>query len=78
MNLILLRGGFPPIAVRPEDRPAYIRALQGAQSGAGAESFNRLLYERLDATLGEYLDALREALTAPKPTRKTEDPTPRA
>lgn len=24
MNLILIRGGYPPIAVRPEDRPEYI------------------------------------------------------
>jgi Fic family protein len=62
MNLLLIRGGYPPIAVRPEDRPAYIRALQEAQAGQGAESFDRLLYERLDATLGEYLSALKEAL----------------
>lgn len=58
MNLILIRGGFPPIAVRPEDRPAYIRALQQAQAGAGTESFDTLLYQRLDATLREYLNAL--------------------
>jgi Fic family protein len=28
MNLILIRGGYPPIAVRPEDRLEYIRSLQ--------------------------------------------------
>jgi Fic family protein len=61
MNLILIRGGYPPIAVRPEDRPAYIRALQQAQAGEGTESFDALLYERLDATLGEYLSVLQEA-----------------
>jgi Fic family protein len=33
MNLILIWGGYPPIAVRPEDRPAYIRALRQAQAG---------------------------------------------
>ena len=65
MNLILLRGLYPPVAVRPEDRPAYIRALQDAQAGRGPEAFDRLLYERLDATLAEYLNALRQAL----PTR---------
>jgi hypothetical protein len=26
MNLVLSPGGYPPIAVRPEDRPAYIGA----------------------------------------------------
>jgi cell filamentation protein, protein adenylyltransferase len=66
MNLVLLRGGYPPVAVRPEDRPAYIGALQDAQAGRGSEIFDRLLYERLDSTLGEALSALQEALTAPK------------
>jgi Fic family protein len=60
MNLILIRSGYPPVAVRPEDRLSYIRSLQHAQAGAGTESFDRLLYERLDATLNEYLSALRD------------------
>lgn len=62
MNLVLIRGGYPPVAVRPEDRLGYIRALQQAQAGQGDEAFDRLLYERLDATLGECLGALQEAL----------------
>jgi Fic family protein len=70
MNLILIRGGYPPIAVRPADRAAYIHALQEVQTGQGPESFNRLLYKRLDATLGEYLSAAKEALSAqPAPTK---------
>jgi Fic family protein len=63
MNLILIRGGYPPVAVRPEDRLTYIRSLQDEQAGQGSERFNRLLYERLDATLGEYLGALQETPT---------------
>lgn len=62
MNLILIRGGYPPVAIRPEDRAAYIDALQNAQAGRGTAAFERLLYERLDATLGEYIGAAREAL----------------
>jgi Fic family protein len=69
MNLILLRGGYPPIAVRPQDRLAYLDALQQAQGGGSAAALNRLLYERLAAALGEYLSAWRQALPAP--------PTPR-
>ncbi|HUN44385.1 MAG TPA: Fic family protein [Acetobacteraceae bacterium] len=65
MNLILLRGGYPPVAVRPEDRPAYLTALQEAQAGRGDAAFRRLLYERLDATLDEYVTAAREAHLAP-------------
>jgi Fic family protein len=63
MNLVLIRGGYPPVAVRPEDRLDYIRSLQLAQAGEGSESFNGLLYKRLDATLGEYVSALEEALS---------------
>jgi Fic family protein len=77
MNLVLIRGGYPPVAVRPEDRLAYIRALQQAQAGQGPEAFNRLLYERLDATLGEYLSASREALPPPtRPTKNEPGPAP--
>jgi cell filamentation protein, protein adenylyltransferase len=65
MNLILLRGGYPPVAVRPGDRAAYINALQTAQSGHGTDPFDRLLYERLDAALDEYIAALNASL--PKP-----------
>ncbi len=61
MNLILIKGGYPPVAVRPEDRLAYIRPLQQSQLGLGTESFDTLLYERLDATLGKYLDAFEQA-----------------
>ncbi len=61
MNLILIRGGYLPIAVRPEDRPAYIRALQQSQAGQETESFDNLLYQRLDATLAEYLSAFEKA-----------------
>jgi Fic family protein len=62
MNLILIRGGYPPVAVRPEDRLDYIRSLQQEQAGHGTEGFSALLYERLDATLAEYLTALQEGL----------------
>jgi hypothetical protein len=48
--------------LRPHDRPAYIAVLQKAQSGDGAEDFERLLYERLDVTLDEYIAALNAAL----------------
>ena len=76
MNLVLFRGGYPPVAVRPQDRPAYIGSLQDAQAGRGRERSDRLLYERLDATLGESLKALQEALTAPtqpEPSRRQAD-----
>jgi len=60
MNLILIRAGYPPLAIRPEDRADYIRSLQEAQAGQDAADFDNLLYRRLDASLGEYLSVLRE------------------
>ncbi len=66
MNLVLIRGGYPPVAVRPEDRPAYTAALQQARADQGAETFERFLYERLDGTLEEYVGAFREALSTLK------------
>jgi len=71
MNLILIRGGYPPVAVRPEDRPVYVDALQQGQAGRGTAAFERLLYERLDSTLGEYITAAREALPATTSRDKT-------
>ncbi len=61
LNLILIRGGYPAITIRPEDRPAYIRALQKAQAGEGTDSFTALLCERLDAVLDDYLSVLEQA-----------------
>jgi hypothetical protein len=28
MNLMLIRGGYPPVAVGPEDRKTYLDALE--------------------------------------------------
>ena len=69
MNLVLIRAGYPPVAVRPEDRPAYVRALQQAQAGEGTTAFEALLYERLDTTLSDYLSALG-AMVEPRRRRR--------
>lgn len=57
MNLVLARCGYPPIAVRPEDRPAYIAALERSQQSADHMAFDTLLFTRLDQTLDMYLAA---------------------
>ena len=61
MNLILIRLGCPTVAVRAKDCLSYIQVLQLAQAGQGIQRFDALLYESLDATLGEYWSALTEA-----------------
>ena len=60
MNLLLLRGGYVPVSVRPEDRGAYLGALERASLAEDLRSFQALMHQRLDATLGEYLSVLRE------------------
>ena len=62
MNLVLIRGGYPPVAVRPEDRKPYLDALERASLAGDLQPFQMFMYERLDATLGAYLSALEEAL----------------
>jgi Fic family protein len=78
MNLLLLRGGYPPVAVRPEDRKTYLDALEHASMREDLTPFRSFMYQRLDATLVEYLSALREALPpeakADKPTRPEPKP----
>ena len=61
MNLILLRAGYPAIAVRPEDRPVYIAALEAAQRDGDNAGFDLLMFRRLDKTLDIYLAAARQA-----------------
>ncbi|WP_420962177.1 Fic family protein [Brucella sp. IR073] len=70
MNLILIRGGYPPIAIRPEDRPAYIAALEEGQAGQGYEAFDRLMFSRLDQTLDLYLSAVTESFSSENSQRQ--------
>ena len=65
MNLVLIRAGYPPVAVRPEHRPAYLAALERDQATGDAEPFHALMHERLDAALELYLDAARHAQPRP-------------
>lgn len=62
MNLMLIRGGYPPVTVRPEDRNAYLDALERGSLANDLAPFQTLMHERLDAVLAEYLGVLREVL----------------
>ena len=65
MNLLLLRGGYPPVAVRPEDRIAYLAALEQASTTGDMATFQALMEARLEATLDDYLANFREAAAMP-------------
>ncbi|HEY8063178.1 MAG TPA: Fic family protein [Methylosinus sp.] len=62
MNLLLIRGGYPPVSVRPEDRKAYLDGLERASLADDASPYRTFMGERLDATLAEYIGVLEEAL----------------
>jgi hypothetical protein len=58
----VIRAGYPPVAVRPEDRKTYLDALERGSLAEDLSPFQSFMHERLDATLAEYLAVLREAL----------------
>ena len=62
MNLMLIRGGYPPVAVGPEERKTYLDALERGSLADDLRPFQSFMHERLEATLGEYVSALRAAL----------------
>jgi Fic family protein len=64
MNLMLVRRGYPPVAVAPRDRKSYLDALETGSLAGDLDPFQTSMHERLSATLDEYLQALGEARPA--------------
>lgn len=64
MNLILVRGDYPPIAIGNDERPAYLHALEIEQRGGGPAAFDDLMRRLLEATLNLYIDAAPQAIDA--------------
>lgn len=62
MNLMLLRWGYPPIAVRPVERLAYLEALERGSMTGDLAPFQHLLLDRLRETLIDYLASLEDGI----------------
>jgi Fic family protein len=60
MNLLLLRAGYPPVAVRPEDRAGYLAALEVGSVEGDLGPFRTLMSRRLAETLAAYVEVLKE------------------
>lgn len=62
MNLLLVRGGYVPVPVRPEDRQEYREALKTAQLAQDdtAPAFQAFMHRRLAATLQQYVNDLSQ------------------
>jgi Fic family protein len=65
MNLLLIRWGYVPVAVRPEDRKEYLDALEHGSLSGDLMPFQSLMNRRLDETLTDYIDPLREGQDDP-------------
>ena len=64
MNLLLLRAGYPPVVILPEDRIAYFDALDATRSG-DRNSYNGFMADRLESALDHYLQVLRRDAERP-------------
>jgi hypothetical protein len=60
MKLILMRCGYPPFAVRPADRKAYVDALEHARLTGDTGILAELPARRLGETLAEHIAACRQ------------------
>ncbi len=59
MNLVLLKGGYPPVVIGPEHRVAYLDGLDALQTRKDPSPYVRFMEERLEASLDHHLQALR-------------------
>lgn len=59
MNLMLMRGGYPPMVIPPEDRPDYIDGLEQAQLTGSKTEYQTFMLRKLETSLDDYLNFLR-------------------
>jgi Fic family protein len=63
LNTMLLSRGYPPIAIRPEDRIAYINSIEAAQLNGDIAPYMAVMTARLCETMRDYIEAIEEAQT---------------
>ncbi len=61
MNMVLLRAGYPPVVIGPEQRPAYIEGLDAISTGADPRAYRQFMADRLDASLDHHLFILKRS-----------------
>lgn len=65
MNVILIRGGYPPVAIGPEDRVSYLEALESRQLGGPKAAWINFSLRRLIGSLDAYLAHLAGPASRP-------------
>lgn len=61
MNLVLLRAGYPPVPVRPQDRTTYLDRLEKASLTGDLGDWNTMMLRRVSETLADYVNILDAA-----------------
>ncbi len=61
MNLMLVRGGYRPVAIGTAERLAYLATLERSQLTGDDRPFQLFMHERLEATMREYVTTVRQA-----------------
>ncbi len=64
MNLILLRAGYPPVSIGPEERVQYLQALEERQLHNKGENYEALMLQRLDNSLDQYIETAQKEVEA--------------
>ena len=72
MNLLLMKDGYPPLVVRPEDRADYIDSIEKYQLHQDAADYQAFMLTRLDAALDDYFRFLEPG---EDPEKKLDGPT---
>lgn len=73
MNLLLLKSGYPPVVIRPEERPGYFDALDATRLG-DRPAYHYFMNARLEMALDHHLEILHRGLDV----RHDAMPSPRA
>jgi len=55
MNLLLMKDGYPPLVIRPEDRINYLDSIEKYQLHEEIDDYRSFMLERLHASLEDYL-----------------------
>ncbi len=71
MNLILMKDGYPPLVILPEDREEYFATLEKHSLQSSSADFYAFLAERLNTSLDKYLSFLQPGID---PEKKPEGP----
>jgi len=58
MNLLLMKAGYPPLVIGPDERADYLDCIEKHQLQEDLASYEEFMLKRLDASLDDYLKFL--------------------